>query len=520
MRQALRVLTLAPELAEAEEAIRRLVAAGVVVSLGHTAADAAQMHAAVAAGASMVTHVFTAQAPIAHRGPGAPGVPAIALTEPKLHPCVIVDGVHVAPALLALAFAACPRAIAVTDSIVVAGLGAGAVRHFGGAAAVMGADGAGRRVDGTLAGAGITLDEGVRRMIAAGVAPEVAFAAATLRPAEALGLLDRGRIAAGARADLVWWGDDFTVRQVWQAGVAGAAAAVSRGTEHARPDLADLETRPTEAIVAVFLAQERAAQWALAGCAKDLAMLADGVAARLAAGGRLFYAGAGTSGRLALLDAVECGPTFGLPDGVIVPLLAGGDGAFLRAVEGAEDDSHAAQAALLAQGFGAGDALVGIAASGATPFTLAALRYARDVGALSGAIVNNTGGPIAAAADIAVVIDSGPEVIAGSTRLSAGTTQKIALNVLSSTVMIRLGKTFGPYMVDVQATNAKLRRRAAGIVMAVAGVDAAAAQAALAAARMRVKTAIVMLLLGVDAEAAEARLAGVAGSLRGAIVRK
>jgi N-acetylmuramic acid 6-phosphate (MurNAc-6-P) etherase len=145
---------------------------------------------------------------------------------------------------------------------------------------------------------------------------------------------------------------------------------------------------------------------------------------------------------------------------------------------------------LQAHGFTAGDALVGIAASGATPFTLAAVRYAASIGALTGAIVNNVGSPVAEAADVAVVIDSGAEVIAGSTRLSAGTVQKVALNVLSSTVMIRLGKTLGPYMVDVRATNAKLRRRAAGIVAAVAGVDAAAAAAALRDAGGEVRGAL------------------------------
>jgi N-acetylmuramic acid 6-phosphate etherase len=288
-----------------------------------------------------------------------------------------------------------------------------------------------------------------------------------------------------------------------------------RGTEHARADLLNLDERPTGEIVDVFLGQERAAQAALAAAAPVLAALADAVAVRLAAGGRLFYAGAGTSGRLALLDAVECGPTFGLPDGVIVPILAGGDAAFLQAVEGAEDSSDLAVAALTAHNFNPGDALVGIAASGATPFTLAAIRYAASVGAVTGAVVNNLSSPIAAAADFAVVIASGPEVIAGSTRLSAGTTQKIALNILSSTVMIRLGKTFGPYMVDVRATNAKLRGRAVRIVMAVAGVDEAAAAAALGLSGMRVKNAVVQLRLGVSADRAEEILAMAAGSLRG-----
>jgi N-acetylmuramic acid 6-phosphate etherase/N-acetylglucosamine-6-phosphate deacetylase len=511
--RVLRVITLAPELPGALAAIRRLTAAGYVVSIGHTAADGAVMRAAVAAGARLVTHVFNAQSALGHRAPGAPGV---ALTDPFLHPCLIADGVHVDPAVLNLAFAACPRAIAVTDSILVAGLDAGASLTFGGMAVARGADGAGRRPDGTLAGAGITLDEGVRRLIAAGVPAETALAAATSRPADAVGCFDRGRIAPGALSDLVWWGDDFAVRQVFRAGVSGTAMA-PRGTEHARADLLDLDERPTAGIVQIFLGQERAAQSALAAAAPVLAALADAVAARLRAGGRLFYAGAGTSGRLALLDAVECGPTFSVPDGVIVPILAGGDAAFLQAVEGAEDSSDLAVAALTAHDFGPGDALVGIAASGATPFTLAAVRYAASVGAVTGAIVNNASSPTAAAADFAVVIASGPEVIAGSTRLSAGTTQKIALNTLSSTVMIRLGKTFGPYMVDVRATNAKLRARAVRIVMAVARADEDAAAAALGASGMRVKNAVVQLRLGVDAARAEEILETHGGSLRRAL---
>jgi len=508
----LRVITLAPELPCALAAIGRLVAAGVMVSLGHTAANAGQMRAAAEAGAHMVTHVFNAQSALGHRAPGAPGA---ALTDSRFWPCLIADGVHVDPAILQLAFAACERAIAVTDSILLAGLASGADQKFGGAPVRLGADGVGRREDGTIAGAAITLDEGVRRLIAAGVMPETALAAATSRPAAALGLADRGRIAVGARADLVWWDDAFAVQQVWVSGRAGGAAA-ARGTEYARPELHDLETRETPAIIELFLAQERTARLALEAVAPQLAALADGVAARLRAGGRLFYAGAGTSGRLALLDAVECGPTFGVPDGLIVPILAGGDAAFLKAVEGAEDDEASAIAALQAHALSAKDALVGIAASGATPFTLAALRYAASCGAFTGAIVNNPATAMAAA-DVAVVIASGPEVIAGSTRLASGTTQKLALNVLSSTVMIRLNKTFGPYMVDVRATNAKLRRRAARIVAAIAAVDEAAAATALRDADGEVKTAVVMLRLSIPVDAARATLSAKNGSLRAAL---
>jgi N-acetylmuramic acid 6-phosphate etherase/N-acetylglucosamine-6-phosphate deacetylase len=514
LRSVLRMVTLAPELPGALAAISRLVQAGIRVALGHTDATAAEMRAAAAAGASLVTHVFNAQSALSHRAPGAPGV---ALTDPRLHPCVIVDGLHLDPMIMQLAFAACPRAVAVTDSILIAGLPAGEMREFGGMKVMAGPEGIGRRPDGTLAGAGITLDEGVRRMIAAGIPAEVAFTAATERPAAALGVMDRGRIAPGMRADLVWWDDDFVVRQVWTGGAAKGVLPAAHGTEYARPALHDLDERATGKIVAAFLAQERAAQAALAGVAGQLAALADAVAGRLAAGGRLFYAGAGTSGRLALLDAVECGPTFGVPEGLIIPLLAGGDGAFLRAVEGAEDDEAAAVLALQEHGFGAGDALVGIAASGATPFTLAAVRYAQAQGGLTGAIVNNPGGPMAALADIALEIASGPEVIAGSTRLSAGSTQKIALNILSSTVMIRLGKTYGPYMVDLRATNAKLRRRAARMVAVLAGVEEAAANTALVAADMHVKTAILVLRQNLNPDQAREKLAAANGSLRKAL---
>jgi N-acetylmuramic acid 6-phosphate etherase len=510
----LRLVTLAPELPGAMAAIPRFVRDGIKVALGHTDATAAEMLAAAAAGASLVTHVFNAQSALSHRAPGAPGV---ALTDARLHPCVIVDGLHLDPMIMQLAFAACPRAIAVTDSILIAGLPAGEMRDFGGMKVTAAAEGIGRRPDGTIAGAGITLDEGIRRMIAAGIPAETGITAATERPAAALGVTDRGRIAPGMRADLVWWDDDFRVAQVWTGGAAKGVLPAAHGTEYARPALHDLDERATAAIVKALLAQERAAQAALAGVAGPLAALADAVAGRLAAGGRLFYAGAGTSGRLALLDAVECGPTFGVPDGLIVPLLAGGDGAFLQAVEGAEDDAAAAILALQAHGFGPADALVGIAASGATPFTLAAVREAKAQGGLAGAIVNNPGGPMAAAADIALEIASGPEVIAGSTRLSAGSTQKIALNILSSTVMIRLGKTYGPYMVDLRATNAKLRRRAARMVAVLAGVEEAAAQAALAAADMHVKTAILALRHDLTPDQARQKLTAAGGSLRKAL---
>jgi N-acetylmuramic acid 6-phosphate etherase/N-acetylglucosamine-6-phosphate deacetylase len=514
MRATLRLITLAPELPGALPAITRLTAAGILVALGHTDATAAQMRAGADAGATIVTHVFNAQSPLAHRAPGAPG---IALTDPRLAPCLITDGVHVDPILLGIAFAACPRAIAVTDSISLAGMPPGTQQNFGGAPARLGPQNAALRADGTLAGAAITLDAGLRCLIAAGIPAEAALAAATSRPAAALGLADRGILAPGARADLVWFSDDFYPLQTWVPGHTASPKTLPPGPETARPDLADLDERPTIDIIHAFLAQERAAQRALATAAPALAALVDAIAPRLAAGGRLFYAGAGTSGRLGLLDAAECGPTFGIEDGLIIPLLAGGPNAFLRAAENAEDDATAAEAALIAAKFGPADSLIGIAASGATPFTRAAITAARAAGGFTGAILNTPGTPLAAAAHIAVQIASGPEIIAGSTRLSAGTTQKIALNTLSSTIMLRLGKTYGPYMVDLRATNAKLRRRAIAMTAKLAKVDEPLAEATLSAARLHVKTAILMLKHNLTSEEATQRLANAKGSLRGAL---
>lgn len=510
--KVLKLITLAPECPHALAAIARFTQAGIKVSLGHTDANAEQMRAASYAGARLVTHLFNAQSPLGHRAIGGPGV---GLTDPLLSPCVIVDGVHVSPELLQIVFAACPRAIAVTDSIPLAGLTQGATIEFGGALAILAPDGVGRRADGTIAGATITLDEGIRRLIRFGVSPEIALAAGTSRPAAAMSL-NRGYIAAGAPADLVWWSDDFHPLQVWQAGKS-TALVNPYGTETARKDLINLESRPTDEIVSLFVAQEQAALRALQTVTPALSKLIDAASTRMKAGGRLFYVGAGTSGRLGLLDAVECRPTFGIESGLIIPLLAGGSQAFIQAVEGAEDNEEAGPAALDEHDFNASDTLIGIAASGSTAFTLSALGHARALGGLTGAITNNINTPMGNAVDIAVEIASGPEIIAGSTRLSAGTSEKVALNILSSTVMIALGKTYGPYMVDMLASNAKLRRRAIKIVTDVAAVDEACALKNLKICGMNVKLAILCIKAELTPEAAKKQLECHQGSLSRAL---
>ena len=288
-------------------------------------------------------------------------------------------------------------------------------------------------------------------------------------------------------------------------------------TEGVRPGLDDLDQRSPGAVVQLILAAERDAQRALGHAAPQLAAAADAVAARMRHGGRLFYLGAGTPGRLAMLDAAELGPTFNAPPGLVIPLLAGGPAALLTAAEGAEDDADAAAVALDANGLGPGDAVVGIAASGRTPFVVGGLVHARSLGALTVAIVNNPDSAAAAAAALCVEILTGPEIVAGSTRMMAGTAQKIALNALSTAVMVGLGKTYGPHMVDLRASNEKLRRRAVRIVQQVTGVSDAEASHALAAAGGRVKPALVALLARLTAAEAEQRLAQHGGRVRDAV---
>jgi N-acetylmuramic acid 6-phosphate etherase len=282
-------------------------------------------------------------------------------------------------------------------------------------------------------------------------------------------------------------------------------------TEGARPDLHDLDIRPIGEVVALLVAAEGEAHGAVVAALPRITEAAEVIAARLERGGRLIYAGAGTPGRLGVLDAAECEPTFNTD--LVRGVIAGGPAALTQAIDGAEDAFDRADLADLT----AADALVGITASGRTPYVLGALNHARAAGALTVAIVNNVGSEVAA--DVVIELSTGPEVLAGSTRLTAGTSQKVVLNAISTSVMIALGKSYGPRMVDVRATNEKLRRRTVRIVRDAAGVDEVAAAAALAAAGGHAKTAIVALLAGVDAAEAEFRLSGARGRVRDALAR-
>jgi N-acetylmuramic acid 6-phosphate etherase len=291
----------------------------------------------------------------------------------------------------------------------------------------------------------------------------------------------------------------------------------SLATEQVRPGLEDLDTWPARELVELLIGAEAAVPSVLAEAAPALARSVEVTVERLRAGGRLVYVGAGTPGRLAALDAAEVGPTFSVPPGTVVSVIAGGSGARTTALEGAEDDDRAGAADLVSCGVGRADVVVGVSASGRTPYVLGALLAAREAGATTIAVVNNPGSPIAAAADVTVEVCTGAEVIAGSTRLTAGTAQKIVLNVLSTAAMVRLGRTFGAWMVDLQAGNHKLRRRALRILREVTGVDSSAAERALADAGGETRTALVALLLDVDAGTARARLATAGDRVRDAL---
>ncbi len=266
-----------------------------------------------------------------------------------------------------------------------------------------------------------------------------------------------------------------------------------------------------------FTADQIEAARVVDAAAPALARAVDAAGPRIAAGGRLIYAGAGTSGRLGLLDSVELPPTFRWPKDRAVALLAGGARALYEAVEGAEDDRAQGAADLRALKPGPNDVCLALAASGSTPYVLGVIEAARAAGALTIGIANNPGAPVAAQAEIGVTLATGSEVISGSTRLKAGTAQKIALNTLSSAIMVRLHRVHGNLMVDVMPTNAKLRRRAVALTVRATGADEAAAQRMLEGCAFQVKVAIVALKRGFDAAAARAALAGAGGSVRRAI---
>jgi N-acetylmuramic acid 6-phosphate etherase len=306
---------------------------------------------------------------------------------------------------------------------------------------------------------------------------------------------------------------------VWEAVTASLTrvdALASAATELHRVELRDLDLRPTRDLVGLINAEDAEVAHAVGRASGELAAAIDAIVERLRDDGRLVYVGAGSSGRIAALDAAECEPTFSTAPGQVLALVAGGTD-LGRANEEAEDDTEAGAAAVRDAAVDSRDAVVAISAGGRTPYTVAALDEAARRGALTVAVVGASGSALATRAERVIAVDTGPEVIAGSTRMKAGTAQKLVLNTLSTVTMVKLGKTYGNLMVDVHASNEKLRARARRAVALATGAGADEVDAAIAAAEGDAKVALVVLATGVDAPAARERLAAAGGVVRDAV---
>ncbi|MEU6348626.1 N-acetylmuramic acid 6-phosphate etherase [Streptomyces sp. NPDC047072] len=288
-------------------------------------------------------------------------------------------------------------------------------------------------------------------------------------------------------------------------------------TEAFRPELADIDRLPTLDIARLMNGEDTSVPAAVARELPRIAAAIDAVAERMARGGRLIYAGAGTAGRLGVLDASECPPTFNTDPTQVVGVIAGGPEAMVTSVEGAEDSAELARADLDGLALTAADSVVGVSASGRTPYAVAAVQHARARGALTIGLSCNARSPLAAAADHGIEVVVGPELLTGSTRLKAGTAQKLVLNMLSTITMIRLGKTYGNLMVDVRASNEKLRARSHRIVTLATGADDEEVERALAATDGEVKNAILTILADVDGPTAARLLEESGGHLRAAL---
>ncbi len=301
--------------------------------------------------------------------------------------------------------------------------------------------------------------------------------------------------------------------------VTGRTVFDELATEARDHDAADLDLQSTLELVRRMNAEDAGVPAAVARSAAPIAAAIDVVAERLANGGRLVYLGAGTSGRLALVDAAECESTFAVPPGRVVALIAGGPEAAATAQEEAEDDRDAGAAAVREVGVGPADAVVALSASGRTPYSVAGLEAARKAGAATVAIVSVEESELGSIAEHEIVVLVGPEVIAGSTRLKAGTAQKLVLNMISTISMVRLGKTYGNLMVDVVATNDKLRARVRRIVAAASGAPPERVETTLDEADGDAKVAIVALVREIDVPSARARLDAANGDVRKALAQ-
>ena len=291
-------------------------------------------------------------------------------------------------------------------------------------------------------------------------------------------------------------------------------------TEQRNPDTMNLDEMTTLQIVTEMNREDAGIPAAIRPHLPEIAKVAQWGAELLSQGGRIFYMGAGTSGRLGVLDASECPPTFGVSADTVVGLIAGGPSAIMKAVEGAEDNRELGAQDLKDHNLAQNDLVIGLAASGRTPYVIGGFEYAKSIGCRTAAITCNEGSAIGKASDCAIDVVVGPEVLTGSTRLKAGTAEKMILNMISTAAMVQIGKSYGNLMVDVVLSNEKLQVRAENIVMQATGVDRETAKRTIASAGGRCKTAITMIVADCTKEEAEQRLAQADGHVRKAILHQ
>jgi N-acetylmuramic acid 6-phosphate etherase len=290
-------------------------------------------------------------------------------------------------------------------------------------------------------------------------------------------------------------------------------------TEKVNPNTLKIDIASTGDILQMINEEDQKVAVAVQKVLPEIELVVDEVVRSISQGGRLIYLGAGTSGRLGVLDAVECPPTFSVDPELVVGLIAGGEKAFVKAVEGAEDKEEFGKTDLQEIGLTPNDTVIGIAASGRTPYVIGGLRYARELGANTAALSCNENAKISKEAKHVIEVIVGPEVLTGSTRLKAGTAQKLVLNMISTASMIKLGKAYGNLMVDVNISNFKLEQRAIGMIQSITGVEYETAVATLQKANNEVKPSIVMITLNCDFEEAKSRLEDANGYVRLAIER-
>jgi N-acetylglucosamine-6-phosphate deacetylase len=517
------MVTLAPETPGAGALIELAAGRDTVASLGHSAASFEEAMSGFGLGAAGVTHLFNAMSPLHHRDPGLPGA---AMAHPSARCGMVADGRHVHPEMLRLAFERLgpDRMYLVTDAMAAAGMGSGEYELAGRTVSLK--DGIPRLEDGTLAGSVLTMDEAIRNALEfTGCSLPEAIRMAAATPAALIRATGKGHLEAGCDADVVALSADLGVEAAWVGGElvhgreSGAARNGRSGTNRpisvrGRSEPPALDEMRTGELLQAMNAEDAKVAPAVEAAIPWIERVVQSAREAVAGGGRVIYAGAGTSGRFAVADAAECSPTFGVEPGTFTGVMAGGLQAFHDEAGEAEDGAAEGRRAMEELNVGVGDLVVGVSASGNTPFTHAAQLEARGRGAVTACIVNAAGSEMVGAAELPVEIVTGEEIISGSTRLKAGTAQKLVLNMISTATLAGLGYVQDNLMVGMRPHNRKLRERAEVMVREITGCDESEAVSALKRTDYDIRGAVLLIDGVASVQEADRLLRRADGNLR------